>query len=70
MTLYKCKDCTHEENYTHKPSDCFVCGGLNVEILDDFFYQPTDSILDKLKKYSYSERIQSHNRENLDIFLL
>ena len=70
MTLYKCKYCTHEENYRHKPSKCFVCSGLNVEILDIFFYKPTDSISDRLKKYSYSQSIQSHNRENLDIFLL
>jgi hypothetical protein len=43
---------------------------LWILMFDDLFSKPTDSISDKLKEYSYSKLIQSHNRENLDIFLL
>jgi hypothetical protein len=34
MTLYKCKDCTHEEDYRYRPSECFVCGGSRLILLE------------------------------------
>jgi DNA-directed RNA polymerase subunit RPC12/RpoP len=34
MTLYKCKDCTHEEDYRYKPSECFICGGSRLILIE------------------------------------
>lgn len=34
MVLYKCKDCTHEEHYQYKPSECFVCGGSRLIVIE------------------------------------
>jgi DNA-directed RNA polymerase subunit RPC12/RpoP len=27
MTLYKCQECSHEQDYKYHPSECFICGG-------------------------------------------
>jgi len=34
MTLYKCKYCTHEEDYQHHPSECPICGKSSLMVIE------------------------------------
>jgi Zn finger protein HypA/HybF involved in hydrogenase expression len=34
MTLYKCKYCTHEEDYQRHPSECPICGQSSLMVID------------------------------------
>jgi hypothetical protein len=27
MAIYKCQECSHEQDYVYRPSECFICGG-------------------------------------------
>ena len=35
MTIYKCRDCTHEEDYKYYPSECLICGGSRLVIREN-----------------------------------
>lgn len=48
MATYKCSDCTHEIIANLRPSECEICGGKHVVLLDEFTAHDLDLVEKKI----------------------